>query len=117
MACQYYSPAGPAAAGRGRPSAAVNPSGATPAGTRIATLEEVRRRGYGIDDEAYALGLASNSVPLPLVGTRHAPLAVSVGFAKARDNAELRAHLVADMHTLVDALARNESSGSKRARG
>jgi DNA-binding IclR family transcriptional regulator len=68
-------------------------------------LDEVRRRGYAIDDEETSEGIICFGVAVPRRNQRETQYAVSVTLLKARADAERRVALVADLRRLARLLA------------
>jgi IclR family transcriptional regulator, blcABC operon repressor len=68
-------------------------------------LDEVRRRGYAIDDEEMSEGIVCLGIAVPRRGPNEPMYAVSVTLLKARADAERRAALVADLGRLARLLA------------
>ena len=63
----------------------------------LADLDEVRKRGYAIDDEETAPGVVCYAVALPARSAGSDPHAASVSLLKARADEERRGALVADL--------------------
>ena len=68
-------------------------------------LDEVRGRGYAVDDEETSEGIVCLGVAVPRPSPAEAHYAVSVTLLKARADAERRAALVADLRRLARLLA------------
>lgn len=68
-------------------------------------LDEVRRRGYAIDDEETSEGILCLAVAVPRRSQRETQYAVSVTLLKARADDDRRAALVADLRRLARLLA------------
>jgi DNA-binding IclR family transcriptional regulator len=68
-------------------------------------LDEVRQRGYGVDDEETSEGILCLGVAVPRRSSAEAHYAVSVTLLKARADADRRAALVADLRRLARQLA------------
>jgi DNA-binding IclR family transcriptional regulator len=68
-------------------------------------LDEVRQRGYGVDDEETSEGILCLGVAVPRRSSAEAHYAVSVTLLKARADADRRAALVADLRRLARLLA------------
>jgi DNA-binding IclR family transcriptional regulator len=68
-------------------------------------LDEIRRRGYGIDDEETSEGILCLGVAIPPGSPHESRYAVSVTLLKARADADRRAALVADLSRLARLLA------------
>ena len=71
----------------------------------LADLEEVRQRGYAIDNEETVSGIVCFAVVLPARGPDSEPHAASVTLLKARVDDERRAALVADLRHLAATMA------------
>ena len=71
----------------------------------LADLDEVRRRGYAIDDEETATGVVCYAIVVPALGADSEPHGASVTLLKARENDEHRAALVADLAKLAGMMA------------
>ncbi len=71
----------------------------------LADLEEVRRRGYAIDDQETAEGVVCYAVAVPSRQPGEGPRAASVTLLKARATPDRVAALVDDLGRLVDALS------------
>jgi DNA-binding IclR family transcriptional regulator len=71
----------------------------------LADLDEVRLRGYAIDDEETSEGIVCLGIAIPPAPRGEARYAVSVTLLRARADAERRAVLVADLGRLARHLA------------
>jgi DNA-binding IclR family transcriptional regulator len=80
-------------------------------------LDEVRQRGYGVDDEATSEGILCLGVAVPRRHDAEALYAVSVTLLKARADADRRAALVADLRRLARLLADPMAAPAPMARG
>jgi DNA-binding IclR family transcriptional regulator len=70
-----------------------------------ADLEEIRERGYSVDDEQNTLGVTCYGVALARRTRTPPPYAVSVTLLSPRRTDALRDALVSDLHSLADRLA------------
>jgi DNA-binding IclR family transcriptional regulator len=68
-------------------------------------LDEVRQRGYAVDDEETSEGIVCLGVAVPRRSLSEVHYAVSVTLLKARADADRRAALVADLRRLARLLA------------
>lgn len=71
----------------------------------LADLEEVRQRGYAVDDEETSEGIVCLGVAVPFGPRGDARYAVSVTLLRARADAERREELLADLRRLARHLA------------
>jgi IclR family transcriptional regulator, blcABC operon repressor len=74
-------------------------------------LDEVRRRGYAVDDEETSDGILCVGVAVPSGNPGEARYAVSATLLKARVDEELRTALVEDLRQLARLLATPSSTG------
>ena len=70
----------------------------------LADLDEVRRRGYAIDDEETIEGVVCYGVMIPGRRPGEGPYAASITLLKARATDERVPALIADLHLLADRL-------------
>ena len=71
-----------------------------------ADLDEVRRRGYAIDNEETTTGVVCYAVAVPCDELQEEPYAVSVTILRGRATASLRRALIRDLHELAMRLHR-----------
>jgi DNA-binding IclR family transcriptional regulator len=71
----------------------------------VVDLEEIRRRGYSVDDEETMSGVVCYGVAVPDGGAGEDRYAASVTLLKARATDERRQALVADLRTLASQMA------------
>jgi DNA-binding IclR family transcriptional regulator len=80
-------------------------------------LDEVRQRGYAVDDEETSEGILCLGVAVPRRSTAETHYAVSVTLLKARADADRRAALVADLRRLARLLADPMAAQAPMTRG
>jgi IclR family transcriptional regulator, blcABC operon repressor len=71
----------------------------------LADLDEIRRRGYAIDDEQTMEGVVCYGVMVPSRRPGEGPNAASITLLKVRATAERVPALIADLHALAAALS------------
>ncbi|MGH8936459.1 MAG: IclR family transcriptional regulator [Acidimicrobiia bacterium] len=79
----------------------------------LADLDQVRRRGYAIDEEETSLGLVCYGVAIPGRVVGEGPYAASVTLLKARADDERREALVGDLRHLADLLTNPLQTGAR----